>query len=314
MIYDEYGNDTVYAGTGRDSVFGSAGNDYYDGGEGYDYLGYTDALAGVLIDLTLATGQVRSINANDAAFVGVDTFTNFEYIGGSKFDDRIIGDAASTRFWGADGNDQLFGGDGDDELLGGLGNDTLDGGDGLDVAWYAGVVGGVTVSLAASGAQNTGHGMDTLINIEAVTGTYYDDVLAGNDGANRLYGEGGNDRITGGGGNDVIDGSSGLDILTGGSGADTFMMTDYNGDTITDFGAGDRLVFEYGRPASASFSNGVLTVGAGSLTLTGVSNTSFAYTNLGGGAVALAFGGPPLIAAATGVAAVSSASDAFGLG
>jgi len=313
-IYDEYGNDTVYAGSGRDLVYGSAGNDYYDGGEGYDSLAYFDALAGVLIDMTLATGQVRSIKPNDAAFIGIDTITNFEYISGSNFDDVILGDAANNRFWGADGNDTLRGGAGDDELLGGLGDDILDGGDGFDVAWYAGVVGGVTVSLAASGPQHTGHGMDTLTNIEAVTGTYYDDVLTGSEAANRLFGEGGNDRISGGGGDDVIDGSAGVDILTGGTGADSFMMIDYNSDTITDFSAGDRLVFEYGRPTSLSFSNGVLTIGTGSLNLTGVgNNTSFAFTTLADGAVAMAFGGPPLIAVTTSVAAVSSASDAFGL-
>lgn len=309
-ILDEYGSDTVYAGAGNDSVFGSAGNDYYDGGDGYDYLGYSDALSGVLIDLTLATGQARSLKPNDAAFVGVDTITNFEYVGGSKFDDRIIGDAANTRFWGAEGNDELFGGGGDDELLGGLGNDFLDGGDGFDIAWFAGVVAGVTVSLAVTGPQNTGHGADTLIDIEGVTGTYYGDVLTGNDSANRLYGEPGNDRIYGGGGDDVIDGNAGVDIMTGGAGADTFMMTDYSGDTITDFSVGDRLVFEYGRPVSSSFSNGVLTVGVGSLTLTGVDHVSLAFTNLANGAVALGFGGPPLIAAATS----APAPDPLGLG
>ena len=315
MIYDEFGDDTVYAGAGRDLVYGSAGNDYYDGGDGYDSLNYFDALAGVLIDMTLATGQVRSMKPNDAASVGVDTFTNFEYIGGSKFDDVIIGDAANNRFWGADGNDTLRGGGGDDELLGGIGNDTLDGGDGYDLAMYAGVIAGVTVSLAVSGPQNTGHGMDTLTNIEGIVGTYYDDVLTGNDAANRLDGDPGNDRIYGGGGDDLIDGGPGIDILTGGAGADTFTMTDFNGDTVTDFSAGDRLYFQYGRPVSLSFSNGVLSIGSGSLTLSGVNNNvSLAVTTLADGAVAIGFGGPALITAATTAPAASIAADAFGLG
>ena len=309
-IYDEQGNDIVYAGADRDLLFGSSGDDYYDGGTGYDSISYYSAFAAISVDLNLASGQVRSLQANDAAFVGVDTLANIEYVGGSNFDDVIIGDAANNRFWGADGNDTLRGGGGDDELLGGLGNDTLDGGDGYDLAMYAGVVAGVTVSLAVTGPQNTGHGMDTLTNIEGIIGTYYDDVLTGNDAADRLTGDPGNDRISGGGGDDVIDGGPGIDVLTGGAGADTFIMTDYRGDTITDFTAGDRLFFEYGRPVSLSFSNGVLTVGAGSLTLTGVNNVSLAFTNLADGAVALAFGGPPLIAAAT---SVPAAADPFGL-
>lgn len=311
MIYDEYGNDAVYAGAGRDLVFGSAGDDYYDGGDGYDSLGYFDALAGVSIDMTLATGQVRSLKPNDAAFVGVDTFTNFEYISGSKFDDRIIGDAANTRFWGAEGNDEISGGEGDDELLGGLGDDILDGGDGYDIAWYAGVVAGVTVSLGVTGPQNTGHGLDTLINIEGVTGTYYDDVLTGNDGANRMVGDPGNDRIYGGGGVDDIEGGPGADILTGGAGADTFRgnALDFNGDTITDFAPGDRLVFNYS-PPSLSLSNGVLNMGVGSLTLSNVNNVSLAVMALAEGGVAVAFGGPPLVAAAS----VAPPVDPFGLG
>ena len=311
-ILDEYGNDTVYAGVGNDSVYGSAGNDYYDGGDGYDYVGYSDALAGVLIELTLTTGQVRSLKPNDAAFVGVDTITNFEYVGGSKFDDRIIGDAASTRFWGAEGNDELLGGGGDDELLGGLGNDILDGGDGFDIAWYAGVVAGVTVSLAITGPQNTGHGIDTLISIEGVTGSYYDDVLTGNDQANRLFGEPGNDRITGGGGDDIIEGGPGIDVLTGGSGADRFVghALDFDGDTITDFGRGDRLVLT-SAPSSFSLSDGVLKIGAwASLTLN-VQNVSLAVSRTLDGGAEIAFGGPPLVSAAT-VVAASSAVDLIG--
>ena len=178
---------------------------------------------------------------------------------------------------------------------------------------YGGVVAGVTVSLAINGPQNTGHGVDTLTAIEGVIGTYYDDVLTGNDAANRLDGDPGNDRVSGGGGDDLIDGGPGVDILTGGLGADTFVMNDFNGDTITDFGAGDRLFFQ-GLQTSMSFSAGVLSIGTASLSLTGLNNVSLAVSRFFDGSAAIAIGGPPLITAATSVLAASSAADPFGLG
>ncbi|MBC2653579.1 VCBS domain-containing protein, partial [Novosphingobium aerophilum] len=114
---------------------------------------------------------------------------------------------------GTGGNDSLSGAGGNDTLTGGLGNDTLDGGSGTDTASYAGLSSGVTVSLAITTAQNTGAGgTDTLIAIENLTGTSYDDTLTGNGGANLL---------TGGDGNDTLDGGSGADTLDGGNGIDT---------------------------------------------------------------------------------------------
>lgn len=297
-IYDESGNDIVYAGADRDMIFGSSGDDYYDGGAGYDILGYSSALAGILVDLTLASGHVRSLSANDAAFVGVDTLYNIEYIGGTNFADRMVGNAGDNRFWGADGNDTLLGGPGSDELLGGLGNDVLDGGDGFDQAFYAGPTVGVTVSLAISGPQNTGHGFDTLINIEGILGTYYDDVLTGDDAANLLIGDPGDDKIAGGGGADVIEGGPGSDILTGGSGDDIFGggSNSLNGDTIVDFARGDRIVLsDAWTPLGIGLSGDQLTFGSGTLTLSNLRNPSLVVTAAPEGGFQISFGGPPII-------------------
>lgn len=68
-----------------------------------------------------------------------------------------------------------------------------------------------------------------------------DDLLLGTAGKNRLSGDEGND---------VLIGRGGADLLTGGAGADLFVFiakTDSpasgKGDTITDFGTGDQLMF-----------------------------------------------------------------------
>ncbi|MGB3655366.1 MAG: GDSL-type esterase/lipase family protein, partial [Rivularia sp. (in: cyanobacteria)] len=68
---------------------------------------------------------------------------------------------------------------------------------------------------------------DTLININNIVGTAYNDRLTGN--AN-------NNIIEGGAGDDLIVGNQGEDTLTGGIGRDTFVLTTGQGtDTITDF-------------------------------------------------------------------------------
>jgi Ca2+-binding RTX toxin-like protein len=154
-------------------------------------------------------------------------------IRGRAGNDILNGYAGHDFLVGGDGNDTLNGGDDDDYLRGGEGDDIIDGGAGWDRAAFtvlvndpsigeSGVQTGATVDLNIQGvAQNTGHGMDTLIGIEHVSGTAYDDVLIGNSGDNWIWGEGGNDNLQGGAGNDLIETDAGNSVLDGGSGVDT---------------------------------------------------------------------------------------------
>ena len=96
-IYDGPGADTVYGGQDADIIYASPGNDAYDGGTGtsglfgldLDSVDYGAALAGIVVDLRLATGQVRSSGGADAAGIGVDTLINIEEVYGSNFDDSM---------------------------------------------------------------------------------------------------------------------------------------------------------------------------------------------------------------------------------
>jgi len=123
---------------------------------------------------------------------------------------------------GGDGNDVLsthgimVGGAGDDLLVGRQGADQYDGGAGIDTADFGAATAGVTVSLV-TGLASDG---DTLRAIENVLGTFYDDTLTGNTGANALSGLAGIDRLVGGDGNDVLEGGAGADLLNGGGGTD----------------------------------------------------------------------------------------------
>lgn len=231
------GNDKLYGDNGNDTLSGGEGDDLLDGGAGIDTASFADLATGITADLSLKTAQ-------QIGSTGLDTLTNIENIIGTAFGDKLTGDA---------GDNTLQGGAGNDTLIGGLGNDILDGGAGNDTANYTGMTSGVTVNLSLSGAQNTGAGgYDTLISIENLSGTSYQDTLIGDGNANTINGWAGKDTIIGGRGND---------ILTGGSGADSFRFSAGDGlDKITDFSIadGDRIVLDaasYGIAAGSAISS-----------------------------------------------------------
>ncbi|MDU9389077.1 retention module-containing protein [Pseudomonas sp. zfem002] len=188
------------------------------------------------------TGAV-DINYQDSSTL-TGTANADTLLGGSGNDTLNAGDGNDVLI-GGDGNDSLYGGNGNDLLIGGPGNDLLDGGSGIDTASYASATSAVTVNLSIAAQQNTGGaGLDTLVSIENLIGSDYNDTLTGDGNANVLQGGLGNDILNGAGGDDVLIGGRGDDTLTGGPGADTFLwqLGDNGHDVVTDFTPGtDRL-------------------------------------------------------------------------
>ena len=77
---------------------------------------------------------------------------------------------------------------------------------------------------------------DTIVGVENVTGTQFNDVLIGDSGTNIL---------TGGAGDDILIGGLGADILAGGTGNDTFVLTSIAAiDVIADFQPGTGLAHD----------------------------------------------------------------------
>jgi Ca2+-binding RTX toxin-like protein len=183
-----------------------------------------------------------------ATFTGIGVITGAtlyssildQYIIGNSSANRLEGTLEDETLFGRGGNDTLIGATGNDALYGGLGNDRIDGGQGTDRAYFTGNV-ATTVNLSITTAQNTGHGSDSIINVEHVTSGRGNDRLTGNSAGNSLVSNAGNDTLIGGAGNDALNGGAGSDLLNGGSGADNFVfntaLVSGNVDRINDFSA-----------------------------------------------------------------------------
>ncbi len=180
----------------------------------------------------------------------------------------LTGNTGANVLSGLGGGDTLLGGDGDDTLAGGTGADWLDGGVGLDVASFAEASAGVTVDLSAGSTitvavpNGTLSETDTLIGVEGVSGSGFDDVLTGDSGNNILYGAAGHDSLLGGVGDDTLSGGDGSDVLTGGAGADTAVFTG---------SAADYTAVWSGSTVTVT----ALTGGGGADTLTGIETLQF---------------------------------------
>jgi Ca2+-binding RTX toxin-like protein len=185
--------------------------------------------------------EIRAITgtAGNDTLVGKDPFGN--YFSGLAGNDIMIGLGGNDIFLGGAGDDRMFGNAGVDTLSGGAGNDFIDGGADSDWVNYTDAAGGITFDLSITTAQNTGsEGFDTVINVENINGSRFNDVLSGDTGANTIFGLDGDDTMNGGAGNDTLVGFGGNDSVNGGAG-DDMISTEYNssfGNDTVDGGTG----------------------------------------------------------------------------
>ena len=122
----------------------------------------------------------------------------------------MSGNDGNDKIYGGDGNDKLYGNEGEDWLYGGAGDDLIDGGTGSNTGSendridFRSEKSAVIVDLQAGTATGATIGNDTLLNIERVIGSDYDD---------KLYGSKNNDSFTGELGDDLMDGKGGYDYV-----------------------------------------------------------------------------------------------------
>ena len=220
--------DLFIGSDGDERFMGLRGKDDFQGGDGFDSLQYhRDAryggMNGIVVDL--AAGKIAD------GWGSIDTVSGIEEVGDTIFADQFVGS------------------DSDDFFVAGAGIDTFDGGLGIDEVNCEGAgeqLSGASVDLALASGQIINDGWnntESVVSIERIDGSDWDDSILGSNDFNVLHGDGGNDTINGRGGSDEIAGNAGQDILTGGSGGDEFRYNrragqDPWGDTITDFKSG----------------------------------------------------------------------------
>ena len=224
VFFGADGNDTISGLGGDDSPTGGAGDDQIDGGDGTDIL--ADWLLATFYPVLPVDGPLTvDLVAGTLTGNGSDTLTSVESSMGSPADDVMIGDGGDNEFIVLiDGADTVDAGGGDDVVDGGDGADDLDGGAGTDLLGHLDSSAGMTIDL---GAGTTSQG-DTIANFEDVLGTFFDDTITGDgganviegaDGADELFGMAGDDTLFGGWSDGFDDGSP--DSADGGDGTDT---------------------------------------------------------------------------------------------
>jgi hypothetical protein len=162
----------------------------------------TDILYGYGGDDTLSGG-----GGFDTLYGGAD----HDWLRGEDGADTLYGETGNVILEGHLGNDyldagngsnSLYGGDGDDILVSGSGDDWMHGGAGFDIVDYRFGTGRVEIDLTKGAGRVGTEPVDTLISIEGVSGSNYNDNLMGDGLANNLFGRGGHDVLRGNGGDD----------------------------------------------------------------------------------------------------------------
>jgi Ca2+-binding RTX toxin-like protein len=198
LLFGGVGSDKLSGGEGADTLIGGAGNDTLDGGAQISRVRSADAntvsyqTSDSSVQVNLQTGI-----ASDG-FGGTDQLSNLSFVVGSKQADTLTGSTAL-----------IF-----ESFEGRLGDDTIDGGaiDGnyatssTNRASYQNAAAAVVVDLTA-GTATGGDGSDTLVNINSVRASNFDDTLSGSNAS--AYTE----SFEGRAGNDVIDGKGGTDLI-----------------------------------------------------------------------------------------------------
>ena len=228
---DTFLGDTLRgANIGEDFLI-TRGNDIVDGRGGFDWVdfgqsGRWGAKSGISVNL--ATGVAID------SWGGTDTLTNVEGIGGTRFNDTLVGNAFDNEFDGRQGRDRFDGGAGYDRV--GFWSPRGDNGG-------HGAV--VDLTRATGNIVDDGFGnSENAISIEAFNGSEFGDKFTGNGGRNDFYGNDGNDTLIGSGGEDDLGGDWGNDRIVGGTGVD-HMSGGGDNDTMTGNSGEDDFNFNW---------------------------------------------------------------------
>ena len=183
-----------------------------NGKGGVDTVDYSHASLQVTVNLGKDGQQQVAVDS-------VHVLRGFENLVGTRFDDRLTGNAGANRIEGGRGNDILDGGAGNDTLVGGLGNDL----------YVVNSTGDVIVESSPNARE-----IDAVRSLVSwALGANLENLALG--GAAAIDGNGNAlaNTLTGNAADNVLNGGSGADTMIGGRGNDTYVV-DAAGDVVTE--------------------------------------------------------------------------------
>ncbi|RZS39618.1 Ca2+-binding RTX toxin-like protein, partial [Limnobacter thiooxidans] len=206
---------------------------------------------------------IRGNGGNDT----IDGGTGNDLIYGGSGNDQVMGGGGNDLIYGESGNDTLDGGTGSNKIYGGAGSDSIsagdghdlfDGGDGDDLVDYSKATSGIKVNTGLSGPQAVGgrQGSDTLVSIEQVRGSMFNDIIE----INGVEGSGAVHFASGGNGDDQITINANVNIgqADGGLGDDTILITGVRGGVVNAGEGNDTIQIQAVNERAGS---GVIVVG-----------------------------------------------------
>ena len=214
--------DVIVGNADFNTIEGLAGNDVIDGRGSNDRVDYTRSPARVVVNLETGTAL--------DGFGGIDTIRNVVNVRGSPFDDVIIGTAD-------DGFNSFEGLAGDDVING-------NGADGKQVS-YVNSPAGVSVNLQTGAAADGFGDSDTILNVDSVLGSRFDDVIVGSGSQFEDF--------EGRAGNDLIDGNGGLDNQVRYHNAGAGITVDLAAGTAQDGEGGTDTLIDINRIVGSAF-------------------------------------------------------------
>ena len=284
------GDDLLDGGTGRDHLLGGAGNDRYilwesrvgdmdiiEDSSGDDTVDLSHFGAAVWVRLDYDGAEAWTRDAADLISTGnwraIADLSGIDHLTGTAFDDILGGDSGGNLLIGGAGSDRIEAGGGNDRILlstslagdldvihGEGGDDTIDFSGFGSAVWiwmgYSGIEVWTKDTNEAIATAGPWRGIAELTGIDHITGTAYDDWIAGDNGGNILEGGGGNDRF-------VFHDGHGFDRINGFEATNDAEQIDLSAiSAITDFAD---LVANHMTQAGSDV---VIDTGAGAISLT----------------------------------------------
>ncbi len=247
------GTNTISSGAGNDSINLVVGADTINAGSGIDTVDYSTSLFARAFTASGVNILVTGDGNTDSILM--DGSNNVEVFNMTSLNDVFNGTAYAETIYAGAGNDTIKGSTG-----AATDSNYIDGQAGIDWVNYSAASSGldITMGTAVPTTVVVGSAVDTLVNVENITATNFNDTITAATTGSLMQGLNGNDLYFAGAGNDTI-------LEENGSGVDTI---NYSSTT------GNLVVNAYGGVGSAD----------GAYTITGASGTDIINHTIPGNA------------------------------